>query len=76
MQLLKVKMNKIPYYLRYILAFITSAVVTISVAAAFVMHFNDVNTWLGCALVLLGWIAIMLIVGGIMSRLTHKIFDL
>ena len=69
-------MNKIPYYLRYILAFITSAVVTISVAAAFVMHFNDVNTWLGCVLVLLGWIAIMLIVGGIMFRLTHKIFKL
>lgn len=69
-------MNKIPYYLRYILAFITSAVVTISVAAVFVMHFNDVNTWLGCVLVLLGWIAIMLIVGEITFRLTHKIFKL
>ena len=76
MQLLKVKMNKIPYYLRYILAFITSAVVTISVAAAFVMHFNDVNTWLGCVLVLLGWIGIILIIGGIMFKLTYKMFKL
>ena len=69
-------MNKIPYYLRYILAFITSAVITISAAAAFVMHFNDVNTWLGCVLVFLGWIGIMLIIGEIMFKLAHKIFKL
>ena len=69
-------MNKIPYYLRYILAFIITAVVTISVAAAFVMYFNDANTWLSCTLVFLGWIAIMLIVGEITFRLTHKIFKL
>lgn len=76
MQLLKVKMNKISYYLRYILAFITSAVVTISVAAAFVMYFNDVNTWLECVLVLLGWIGIILIIGEIMFKLTYKMFKL
>lgn len=75
MQLLRV-MNKIPYYLRYILAFIISAVVTISVAAAFVMYFNDADTWLSCTLVFLEWIAIMLIVGSVMFNIAHKVFKL
>lgn len=69
-------MNKIPYYLRYILAFITSAVITISAAAAFVMHFDDANTWLECILVFLGWIGIILIIGEIMFRITYKVFKL
>lgn len=72
----KLDVRKINYFVRYILAFITSAVITISAAAAFVMHFDDANTWLECILVFLGWIGIILIIGGIMFRITHKVFKL
>lgn len=73
---MKKSIRNTTYFIRYILAFIISAVVTISAAAAFVMHFNDADTWLECILVFFGWIGIILIFGEIMFNLTHKIFKL
>lgn len=70
------KKEIIIWIIKEILAYIITAVVTITTAAIFVMHFNDADTLIGCLFVIIGWLVIMIIVTGIMFKITHKIFRL
>ena len=62
------------YCIKYVLASIVSAAVIISSTAFFVMTFNTVDTFIGCALVFIVWIFIMLFFGNIIFKIVYKIF--